>query len=40
MKTRILKERDLVTLGQWRKGAARAKSVEQFVADCLEFEEK
>ena len=40
MKTRILKERDLVTLGQWRKGAARSKSVEQFVADCLEFEEK
>lgn len=40
VKTRILKERDLVTLGQWRKGAARAKSVEQFVADCLEFEEK
>lgn len=40
VKTRILKERDLVTLGQWRKSAARAKSVEQFVADCLDFEEK
>ena len=40
VKARILKERDLDTLGQWRRAAARAKSVEQFVADCLDFEEK
>lgn len=40
VKARILKERDLDTLGQWRRAAARAESVEQFAAECLGSEEK
>ena len=40
MKARILKERDLDTLGQWRRAAARAESVEQFADECLGSEEK
>lgn len=40
VKARILKERDLDTLGQWRRAAARAESAEQFAADYLGFEEK
>lgn len=40
VKARILKERDLDTLGQWHRAAARAESVEQFAAECLGSEEK
>ena len=40
VKARILKERDLDTLGQWCRAAARAESVEQFAAECLGSEEK